>query len=173
MYEYELNHKEDWALKNWCFWILVLDKTIESILECKEIKPVNPKGNQSWIVIERTDAETETSILDAKSKFIGKDSDAEKGWRQKEKGGQRMRWLDSIVDSMTMNLNSGRQGTWHAAVHRIAKSWTCLSDCKTTMKIFGIRLENIQTLCQKCKSLTWVKMKIYLNGQKNKIKNAL
>ena len=86
MYEYELNHKEDWALKNWCFWILVLDKTIESILDCKEIKPVNPKGNQSWIVIERTDAETETSILDAKSKFIGKDSDAEKGWRQKEKG---------------------------------------------------------------------------------------
>ena len=84
---WQMDHKESWALKNWCFWTVVLEKTLESPLDCKEIKPVNPKGNQSWIFIERTDAEAEAAILwppDAKNWFIGKDPDAGKDWRQKE-----------------------------------------------------------------------------------------
>ena len=86
---WELDHKEGWAQKNWCFWTVVLDKTLVSPLDCKEIKPVNPKGNQPWIFVRRTDAEAETPILwppDAKSQFIGKDPDAGKDWRQEEKG---------------------------------------------------------------------------------------
>ena len=84
-----LDCEKSWVLKNWCFWIVVLEKTLESPLDCKEIKPVHPKGNQSWILIERTDAEGEISILwppDAKNQLIGKDSEAGKDWRWKEKG---------------------------------------------------------------------------------------
>ena len=78
---WELNHKEDWVLKNWCFWIVVLAKTLESPLEWKEIKPVNPKGNQSWIFIGRTDAEAPILWLpDSKNRLIGKDPDAGNGW---------------------------------------------------------------------------------------------
>ena len=85
----KLDYKESWALKNWCFWTAVLDKTLESPLDCKEIKPVNPKRNQSWIVIGRTDAETQAPILwppDEKSQLIRKYPDALKDWRQEEKG---------------------------------------------------------------------------------------
>ena len=84
---WELDHKEGWAVKNWCFWIVVLEKTLESPLDSKEIKPVNPKGNQPWIFFGRTDAEA--PILwppDAKSWLIGKDPDAGKDWGQEEKG---------------------------------------------------------------------------------------
>ena len=84
---WELDHKESWVLKNWCFWIVPREKTLESPLDCKEIKPVNPKGNQPWIFIGRTDVET--LILcqpDAKNWLIGKDPDAGKNWRQEEKG---------------------------------------------------------------------------------------
>ena len=84
---WELDHKEGWVPKNWCFLIVVLEKTLESPLDCKEIKPVNPKGNQPWIFIGRTDAEA--PILwspDSKNQLIGKDPDAGKDWRQKEKG---------------------------------------------------------------------------------------
>ena len=86
---WELDHKESWVLKNWCFWTVVFEKTLESPWDCKEIKTVNPKGNQSWIFIGRTDAEAEAPILwppVAKSWFIGKDPDAEQDWRQEEKG---------------------------------------------------------------------------------------
>ena len=86
---WELDHKEGWALKNWCFPTVVLEKTFESPLDCKGIKPVNPKGNQPWIFIERTDAEAEAPILwspDVKSQLIGNDSDAGKEWGQEEKG---------------------------------------------------------------------------------------
>ena len=88
MYECELGHKEGWALKNWCLWTMVLEKTLESPLDSKEIKPVNPEGNQPWIFFGRTDAEAEAPILwspDAKSQLIGKDSDAGKDWGQDEK----------------------------------------------------------------------------------------
>ena len=93
---WELDHKEGWAAKNWCFWTVVLEKRLESPLDCKEIKPVHPKGNQSWIFTERTDAEAEAPILwppDAKNWLIGKDPDAGKDWRQEE----RWRTEDELV----------------------------------------------------------------------------
>ena len=86
---WELDYKEGWALKNWCFWIVVLEKTLESPLDCKEIQPVHPKGNQSWIFIGRTDTEAETPILwppDVNNWLIWKDPDAGKDWRWEEKG---------------------------------------------------------------------------------------
>ena len=86
---WEVDYKERWALKNWCFWTVVLEKTLESPLDCKEIQPVYPKRNQSWMFIGRTDAEAETPILwppDAKNWLLGKDPDVEKDWRQEEKG---------------------------------------------------------------------------------------
>ena len=86
---WELDHEESWAPKNWCSWTVVLEKTLESPVDCKEIQPVHPKGNQSWIFIGRTDAEAEVPILwpsDAKKWLIRKDPDAGKDWRQKEKG---------------------------------------------------------------------------------------
>ena len=86
---WELNYKESWEPKNWCFWTVVLEKTLESPLDCKEIQPVNPEGNQSWMFFGRTDAEAEIPILwppDAKNWLIGKDPDAGKDWRQEEKG---------------------------------------------------------------------------------------
>ena len=86
---WELDYKESWAPKNWCFWTVVLEKTLESPLDCKEIQPVHPKGNQSWIFIGRTDTEVETSVLwppDARNWLIWKESDAGKDWGQEEKG---------------------------------------------------------------------------------------
>ena len=86
---WELDYKESWAQKNWCFWTVVLEKTLESPLDCKEIQPVNPKGDQSWVFIGRTDAEAETPVLwppDGKSWLIWKDSDAQEDWGQEEKG---------------------------------------------------------------------------------------
>ena len=86
---WELGHKEGWVPKNWCFWTMVLEKTIESPLDCKKIKPVSPKGNPPWIFIGRTDTEDETPILwppDAKSWLVRKDPDAGKDWRQEKKG---------------------------------------------------------------------------------------
>ena len=86
---WELDYTESWVLKNWCFWTVVLEKTLESPLDCKEIQPVHPKGNQSWIFIGRTDSEAETPKLwlpDEKNRLIGKDPDAGKDWRQEEKG---------------------------------------------------------------------------------------
>ena len=86
---WELDHKESWALKNWCFWTVVLEKTLESLLDCKAIQPVHPKGDQSWVFIRRTDAEAEAPILwppDSKSSLTGKDPDARKDWGQEEKG---------------------------------------------------------------------------------------
>ena len=85
---WEFNYKESWAPKNWCFWTVVLEKTLESSLDCEEIKRVNPKGNQSWIVIGRIDATAETTILwppDAKNWLLGKDPDAGQDWGQEEK----------------------------------------------------------------------------------------
>ena len=86
---WELDYKESWALKNWCFWTVVLEKPLESPLDCKEIQPVHPKGNQTWIFIGRTDAEAEAPILwppDERSWFIWKDPDAGKGWKLEENG---------------------------------------------------------------------------------------
>ena len=103
---WELDNKKGWSLKNWCLRTVVLEKTLESPLNSKEIKPKNPKWNQSWIFTGRTDAEAETPILwppDAKSQLFGKDCDAGKDWRQ-EKGRQRIKWLNGIINSMDMTL---------------------------------------------------------------------
>ena len=100
---WELDYKESWAPKNWCFWTMMLEKTLESPLDCKEIQPVYHKGDQSCVFIGRTDAEAETPVLwpaHGQSWLIGKDPDAGKDWRQEEKGTTEMRWLDGITDSM-------------------------------------------------------------------------
>ena len=104
----ELDHKESWAQKNWCFWTVVLDKILKSPLDCKEIKPVNPKGNQSWIFIGKTDATAEISLLwppDAKNWLIGKDPDVGKIEGRRRRQQQRMRWLDNVTDLMDMSLS--------------------------------------------------------------------
>ena len=106
---WELDCEESWAPQDWCFWIVVLEKTLESPLYCKEIQPVHPKGNQSWIFIGRTDAEAEAPVLwpaDVKNWLIGKDPEVlEKIEGRRRRGRQRMRWLDGITDSMDMHLS--------------------------------------------------------------------
>ena len=105
---WELDHKESWAPKNWCFWTMVLEKTPESALDCKEIQPVHPKGNQSWIFIGRTDIEAETPILwppDGKSWLRKKTLMLGKIEGGRRRGWQRMRWLDGITNSTNVSLN--------------------------------------------------------------------
>ena len=124
---------------------MVLEQTLDSPLDCKEIKPVDVKGNQPWVFIVRTDAEAEAEAeapvfwpLDLKSQHIGKDPNTGKDWRQKERGQQRMRWLDSFIDSMDMNLSKLQETekdreAWRAALQRVARSQTWLSDWTTTV----------------------------------------
>ena len=105
---WELDHKESWVLKNWCLWTVVLEKTLESPLDCKEIKPVNPKGDQHWIFTGRTDAEAEAPVLwppDSKNWLIGKDLILVKIEDRRRRGQQRMRWSEGITDSMDMSLS--------------------------------------------------------------------
>ena len=110
---WQLDCEESWVLKNWCFWTVVLEKTLESPLDCKEIHPVHPKGDQSWVFIGRTDVEAETPILwapDAKSWLTGKDSDAGRDWGQEEKG--------TIEDDMAgwHHWLDGRESEWTPGV---------------------------------------------------------
>ena len=147
---WELDYKESWAPKNWCFWTMVLEKTLESPLDCKEVQPAHPKGDQSLMFIGRTGVEAETLILwptDAKSWLIWKDPDAGKIEGGRRRGWQRTRWLDGITDSMDMSLSRFRElvtdrEAWHAAIHGIVKSqtqmsnWTELNIPKQTLTCF-------------------------------------
>ena len=141
---WELDYKQSWAQKNWCFWTVVLEKTLESPLDCKEIQPVHPKGGHSWVFIGRSDVEAETPILwppDVKSWLIWKDPDTGKDWGQEEKGMTE----DEMVGWRQMDMGLGGlqefvmdREAWCAAVHGVAKRWTQLSNwTELNQTIFG------------------------------------
>ena len=130
----ELDCEESWVPKNWCFWTVVLEKTLENPLDCKEIQPVHSKGDRSWVFFGRNDAKAETPILwppHAKSWLIGKDSDAGRDWEQEEKGTTEdemagwHHWLDGHESEWTLVMD---REAWRAAIHGVTKSRRWLSD---------------------------------------------
>ena len=163
---WELDHKESWAPKNWCFQTSVLEKSLERLLDCKEIQPVNPKGNQPWLIIGRTDAEAEAPILcplDGKSKLIGKDPDAGKNRRQEEKGmtGDEMVGWHHLHDGHEFEQTLARtevkdKEAWYAAVHGVTKSQTQLSEWTTAVRMNHL-MENSTYSCSQVSAHTRLK----------------
>ena len=128
---WELDCEESWVPKKRCFWTVVMEKTLESPLDCKDFQPVHLKGDQPWVFIGRTDDEVETPILwppHAKSWLIGKDSDAGMDGGRRRRGWQSMRWLDGITNSMNMSVSELwelviNRGAWPAAIHGVGHNW--------------------------------------------------
>ena len=157
---WELDYEESWALKNWCFWTVVLEDTLESPLDCKEIQPVHPKGDQSWVFIGRTDAKAETPILwppHVKSWLIGKDPDAGRDWGQKkgttedEMAGWH-HWLDGLEFGWTPGVGDGQRGlaccdSWGRKESDTTErlNWTELKETKE------LYIENYKTLMKEIK----------------------
>ena len=147
---WELDHKENWALKNWCCQTVL--KTLKSPLDSKEIKPVNLKGNQPWIFTKRTDAEAVGPIVwppDGKNQLIGMMLGKIEG--RKRRGWQKMRWLDGTSPSIDMNLSKvweivKDKESWRSVVHGVANSWTQLSDSTTTKGNFKDCVNNFKTI---------------------------
>ena len=142
---WQLHHKEGWVPKNWCFQSVVLEKSLESPLDCKEIQPVHPKGNQSWIIIGRTDVEAETPILwppDTKNWLTKKDS-LEKIKGKRRKGWQRMRWLDGITNSTDIVWVNSRSWWWTGRLgmlqsmgsQRVGYDWVTELNCWWTFSL--------------------------------------